>query len=131
MWISPAYAQGLGGFDLGGIGSFLPIILIFVIFWFLLIRPQQKKAKEHREMLGRIRRGDRIVTNGGLIGTVTKVNDGELAVEIAEGVKVAVARPMVADVFTKGQSGGTVTVAGGGDSKPQGLMGMLLGGGKK
>jgi preprotein translocase subunit YajC len=80
----------------------LPLVLIFVVFYFLLIRPQQKKAKQHREVLGNLRRGDRIVTNGGLIGTITRVpNDGELIVEIADGVKVRVMRGMIAESLSK------------------------------
>ncbi|MDC0033022.1 preprotein translocase subunit YajC [Alphaproteobacteria bacterium] len=101
MFISPAYAQGFGG-DMGALGSFLPLILIFVVFYFLLIRPQQKKQKAHREMLSALHRGDRIVTAGGLVGTVTKVlSDTELTVEISEGVKVRVMRGMVSDVIAK------------------------------
>ncbi|WP_417813958.1 preprotein translocase subunit YajC [Thalassospira alkalitolerans] len=103
MLISPAYAQGIGG--AGGadmLTSFLPLILIFVVFYFLLIRPQQKKQKEHKAMLASVRRGDKIVTAGGLIGTVAKViGDDELSVEIAEGVKVKVARGMVSTVLSK------------------------------
>lgn len=87
------------GFD---IMAFMPLIMIFVIFYFLLIRPQQKKMKEHQSMLSAIRRGDRIVTNGGLIGLVNKVtSDSELLVEIADNVKVRVARSMIAEVLTK------------------------------
>ena len=101
MFISPAYAQGVGG-DMGALGSFLPLILIFVVFYFLLIRPQQKKQKAHREMLGALHRGDRIVTAGGLVGTITKVlSDTELTVEISEGVKVRVMRGMISDVIAK------------------------------
>src|SRR3546814_10259460 len=88
MFISPAYAQagGAGAFD---IAAFLPLILIFAVFYFLLIRPQQKKVKQHRELVSNLRRGDRVVTAGGLIGTVSKVvSDTELQVEIAEGVRV-------------------------------------------
>ena len=82
--------------------SLLPLVLIFVVFYFLLIRPQQKKAKVHREMLGNLRRGDRIVTNGGLVGNVTRVpNDTELIVEIADGVKVRVMRGMIAESMAK------------------------------
>ena len=86
MFISPAHAQdgggGFGGF--GGFESLLPLVLIFVVFYFLLIRPQQKKAKVHRELLAALRRGDRIVTSGGLIGKITRVlGDNELVVEIA------------------------------------------------
>ena len=101
MFISPAYAQGAGG-GLGGFESLLPLILIFVVFYFLLIRPQQKKQKAHREMLAALRRGDRIVTAGGLVGQITKVvSDSELVVEIADGIKVRVMRAMVSDVLAK------------------------------
>ena len=101
MFVSPAWAQGAGG-GLDGLGGLLPLVLIFVVFYFLLIRPQQKKAKQHREVLGNLRRGDRIVTNGGLIGTITRVsNDSELIVEIADGVKVRVMRGMIAESLSK------------------------------
>ena len=101
MLVSPAWAQSGGG-GFGGIESLLPLVLIFVVFYFLLIRPQQKKAKVHREMLGNLRRGDRIVTNGGLVGNVTRVpNDTELIVEIADGVKVRVMRGMIAESMAK------------------------------
>jgi preprotein translocase subunit YajC len=100
MLISPAYAQSGGGF--GGMESLLPLVLIFVVFYFLLIRPQQKKAKTHREMLGNLHRGDRIVTNGGLIGKITRIpNDAELIIEIAEGIKVRVLRGMISEVSAK------------------------------
>ena len=103
MLISPAYAQAADG-GLGGLGAFLPLILIFVVFYFLLIRPQQKKARTHREMVANLRRGDRIVTNGGLIGLITRVpNDTELVLEVAEGVKVRVVRSMIADLLAKSQ----------------------------
>lgn len=102
MLISPAYAQAAGGGGMDMFQSLLPIILIFVVFYFLLIRPQQKKVKTHKEMLSNIRRGDRVVTNGGIIGTVTRVNDDtELTLEIAEGVRVRSLRSMVADVLAK------------------------------
>ncbi len=100
MFVSPAYAQGAGGF--GGMESLLPLVLIFVVFYFLLIRPQQKKAKAHREMLGALRRGDRIVTGGGLIGQIIRVvSENELIVEIAKDIKVRVMRSMVSDVIAK------------------------------
>ena len=107
MLISPAYAQaagGGGGFD---IGFLLPMVLIFGVFYMLLIRPQQKKAKQHRELLEALRRGDRIITNGGIIGLITKVVDAnELIVEIAEGVRVRVARSMVSNVIAKTEPSG-------------------------
>ncbi len=103
MLISAAFAQTSGGGFGGGMGAFLPLILIFVVFYFLLIRPQQKKAKSHRDMVSNVRRGDSVVTGGGVIGKVTKVMDERLQVEIADGVKVQVARGTIADVFTKGQ----------------------------
>jgi len=100
MLISPAYAQAGGG--LAGMESLLPLILIFVVFYFLLIRPQQKKQKQHRELLAALHRGDRVVTAGGVIGTITRVNsDTEITVEIADGVRVRVVRAMVSDVIAK------------------------------
>ncbi|MEK9683833.1 MAG: preprotein translocase subunit YajC [Rhodospirillaceae bacterium] len=100
MLISPAYAQSAGGS--GALESLLPLVLIFVVFYFLLIRPQQKKQKQHREMLQALRRGDRVVTAGGIIGQITKVNsETELTIEISEGVRVKVARPMISDILAK------------------------------
>ena len=102
MFVSPAWAQGAGGGGLDGLGGLLPLVLIFVVFYFLLIRPQQKKAKVHRETLSNLRRGDRVVTTGGLVGTITRVpNDTELMVEIADGVKVRVLRGMIAESLSK------------------------------
>ena len=84
------------------IAQFVPLILIFAIMYFLLIRPQQKKVKEHQAMVGAVRRGDQVVTQGGLIGKVTKVKeDNELEVEVAEGVKVRVVQSTLADVRSK------------------------------
>jgi len=105
MFITPAYAQGFGlGGDSGqAIVQFLPIILIFVVFYFLLIRPQQKKAKEHKSMLGALRRGDRVVTGGGIIVTVARVNpnDEEIAVDIADNVRVKVVRSTITSVLAR------------------------------
>lgn len=101
MFISPAYAQAAPGGAMGGLEAFLPLILIFVVFYFLLIRPQQKRMKQHKEMLANIRRGDRIVTNGGIVGQVQKVHDTDMDVEIAQGVKVKVMRDMVSTVLAK------------------------------
>jgi preprotein translocase subunit YajC len=104
MFVSPAYAQAAaaGGGSFGALEQFLPLILIFVVFYFLLIRPQQKRMKQHKEMLGQLRRGDRVVTSGGIIGTVNKmVNDTEVSVEIAEGVRVRVVRSTITEVLSK------------------------------
>ena len=84
------------------LGQFIPLILIFAIMWFLLIRPQQKKMKEHQAMVAALRKGDQIVTQGGMIGKVTRVKEGEeIEVEIAEGVKVRIVRNTVAQVLSK------------------------------
>jgi preprotein translocase subunit YajC len=101
MLISMAYAADTAAGQQSAFTAFLPLILIFVVFYFLLIRPQQKKLKEHKAMLTAIRRGDRVVTNGGIIGSVTKVEERELIVEIAEGVRVHVARDMITTVVSK------------------------------
>ncbi|MBX6424657.1 MAG: preprotein translocase subunit YajC [Variibacter sp.] len=103
MFISPAYAQGTGG---GGdlLMSLVPFILIFVIMYFLILRPQQRRVKQHQEMVKNLRRGDTVITSGGLIGKVTKVVDDEqVEVEIAEGVRVRQMRGMVSDVRAKGE----------------------------
>jgi preprotein translocase subunit YajC len=103
MFISTAYAQTAGApdgaFGLGGMAQLLPIVAIFVIFYFLLIRPQQRKAKEHKALLAGVRRGDRVVTGGGILGVVTKVLDEQyVQVEIAEGVRVRVLKGTIADI---------------------------------
>ena len=88
--------------DVGALGQFLPLILIFAIMYFLLIRPQQKKVKEHQAMVEAVRRGDQVITQGGLIGKVSKVKeDGEIEVEIAEGVKVRVVKATLSQVVSK------------------------------
>ncbi|MCQ4144398.1 MULTISPECIES: preprotein translocase subunit YajC [Vogesella] len=88
-----------GGLDLMG---FLPMIVIFVLFWFLLIRPQQKKMKEHQKMLAEINKGDEVATQGGIVGRVTKAGDQYLAIEIANGVEINVQRGAVAAKLEKG-----------------------------
>lgn len=93
--IGIAYAMGQGGGAGGGAGGFsgfIPLILMFVIFYFLLIRPQQKKTKEHREMISNLKKGDRIITSGGLHGRITGLDESTLTVEIADKVRVKVAR---------------------------------------
>jgi len=134
MFVSPAYAQAADGAGGGGLGSFLPIILIFAVFYFLLIRPQQKKQKEHRNMLGQVRRGDRVIMGGGIMGTVTKViDDNEITVEIADGVKVRVQRALVAQVIAKIDPNQAAPAASNDDSQKKGggLLGGLFGGSKK
>ena len=103
MFVSPAYAQSAGGAG-GGLEAILPLVLIFIVFYFLLIRPQQKKMKQHRETLAAIRRGDRIVTGGGNIGLVSKVDDEEqVTVEISKDIKVKVRRELISAVVSKPQ----------------------------
>jgi preprotein translocase subunit YajC len=100
--ISPAYAQGTGVMDQSALVQFLPLILIFVVFYFLLIRPQQKKQKEHRAMLEAVRRGDRVVTGGGILGTVSKVvSPEEVEVDLAPNVRVRVLRSTISTVLSK------------------------------
>jgi preprotein translocase subunit YajC len=143
MFISQAWAQGAAA---GGGSDFLvqlfPLVLIFVVFYFLLIRPQQSKMKAQKEMLGGVKRGDRVVTGGGIIGLVTKViGDNELQVELAEGVRVRIIKQTITDIVTRGESvrGAKETEE---DDKPmlppreakpqsRSLLGNLFGGGKK
>ncbi len=103
MFATPAFAQAAGGAGAGSaFASFIPLILIFAIMYFLLIRPQQKKMKEHKAMVEALRRGDQVLTQGGIIGKVTKVNeDGTAEVEIADGVKVKILRHTIAQVMNK------------------------------
>jgi preprotein translocase subunit YajC len=110
MLITPAYAQSnplsaLFGGDSGGmVTSLLPLILIVVIMYFLVLRPQQQNVKQHQSMVRALRRGDTVVTNGGLVGKVTKVvDDDQIEVEISDGVRVRQMRSMVSDVRAKGE----------------------------
>ena len=105
MLITPAYAQAAAGGDANSmLMSLLPFALIFVIMYFLILRPQQKKVKDHSELVKNIRRGDTVVTSGGLVGKVTKVvDDDQIEVEIAEDVRVRQMRSMVAEVRAKGE----------------------------
>jgi preprotein translocase subunit YajC len=132
MLISTAYAQaaggGPGGFDLI---SLMPLVLIFVVFYFLLIRPQQKKMKAHRELIGGLKRGDKVLTAGGIVGTVIKVeDDAMLLVEIAKDIRVRVARGTISELLTKPQAAnaGTQAPAGGAPGAAKtGLMSQLFG----
>jgi preprotein translocase subunit YajC len=104
MFITPAYAQAAapGGNDM--LVSLLPFIAIFVIMYFLILRPQQKRVKTHAEMVKNLRRGDTVITNGGVIGKISKViDDHEVEVEIADGVKIRQVKQMVTEVRAKGE----------------------------
>jgi len=110
------------------IGAFLPLILIFGVFYILLIRPQQKKVKAHREMLNNLRRGDKIITSGGIIGTVNKVADNrELQVQVSENVEIKIAPGMVADLYTSTEPDKKQTTKENQNEKKGGLFSGLLG----
>ena len=121
MLIHPAYAQAAAAPGSQGLVSFLlPIVLIFAVFYFLLIRPQQKKAKQHRDMVDAVKRGDRVVTAGGILGKVIKVGEeGRVTVEIADGVRIEVVKGTLADVISKTEpadgGGGRKGKRGGGE----------------
>jgi len=105
MFETPAFAQSAAPAAGGGAGSYLmfaPYLLIFVIFYLLLIRPQQQRMKQHQKMLGAVKPRDTAVTSGGLIGKVTKVDDNEIELEIAQGVRVRVMKTMLSDVRPHG-----------------------------
>jgi preprotein translocase subunit YajC len=106
MFSSPAFAQAAdAGAQAGGASvfiQFVPLILLFVIFWFLIIRPQQKRLKEHREMVASVKKGDDVVTGGGLIGRVTKVTDDEVEVELAPQNRVRVVKTTLSAVTPRG-----------------------------
>ena len=133
MLFSPAYAQAAGGAPAGfDFISLMPLVLIFVVFYFLLIRPQQKKMKTHRDMIGAVKRGDRVLTGGGILGTVIKVEDSDdvLLVEIAKDIRVRVARGTISDVLNKPQPARATAAKaeGGAETAPKsGLMAQLFG----
>ena len=104
MFIDPAYAQGAGGVD--PLTQMIPFLLIMMIFiYFMVIRPQSQRAKEHRDMVEKIRRGDTVITSGGFVAKVTKVTDSsdEVEVELSEGMKVRVLKSTLIDVRSKGE----------------------------
>ena len=105
MFSTSAFAQSLGGGGEGGmLMSLLPFVLIFVIMYFLILRPQQKRVKAHQELVKNVRRGDTVITNGGLVGKVTKVVDDEqIEIEIADNVRIRQVRGMITDVRAKGE----------------------------
>ena len=101
MFISNAYAQA-GGEAAGSFMGLLPLILMFVILWFLMIRPQMKRAKEHKNMVAALAKGDEVVTQGGIAGRITDLGDNFIHLEVADKVNVVVQRPSVATVLPKG-----------------------------
>jgi preprotein translocase subunit YajC len=101
--ISEVYAMGdagAGGAQ-GGLGAFVPLIIMFVIFYFLLIRPQQKKAKQHREMIENLKKGDRVITSGGLYGTISSLDETNVTLEVADQVKIKLVRGNIVSVLNK------------------------------
>jgi preprotein translocase subunit YajC len=146
MFITPAYAQAAGAGGGGPDFSFLiMMVLLFAVFYFLLIRPQQKKMKQHKTMVEALKRGDKVVTQGGIYGTISKVvSDAEVQVEIAEGVRVRVVKGTISEVLSKPEPAKAKPASGGGaanDDKKAGaakdegkagsVMSKLLGVGKK
>jgi len=105
MFSSPAFAQSVGGAPQTSLlETMVPLVLIVVVFWFLILRPQNKKMKEHRSMVQNVSRGDTVVTAGGLIGKVTKVKDeNEVEIEIADGVRVRAMKSTLTDVRSKNE----------------------------
>ncbi|MCK9988786.1 MAG: preprotein translocase subunit YajC [Azoarcus sp.] len=103
MFISNAYAQAAAGGDpTGGLMGMLPLILMFIVLWFLMIRPQMKRAKEHKAMVSALAKGDEVVTQGGIAGRVTQVGDNFLRIEVADNVNILVQSQAVATVLPKG-----------------------------
>ena len=101
MFISNAYAQAAGGAQ-GSMLSFLPIILMFIVLYFLMIRPQMKRQKEHKSMMEALNKGDEVVTAGGVVGRITKVSDAYVTIEISEGTEIVVQKNAVATLLPKG-----------------------------
>ena len=132
MLISTAYAQAAAAPQQGAFDFLVPLVLIGLVMYFLMIRPQQKKAKQHREMLSKLHRGDKILTSGGIIGVISKApqdGEAELEIEIAHDVKIKIVRQAIADIITKPEAGAAAKKE---ESKPQGgLLGRFLGGKKE
>ena len=102
MFISQAWAQAAGGGSSDFLVQLFPLVLIFVVFYFLLIRPQQKKAKEHQALISKISTGDEVVTTGGILGKVTEVGDSFVTIEVADGVRIKVQKFQVGSLMPKG-----------------------------
>jgi preprotein translocase subunit YajC len=113
MWITPAYAQGAVPSGMEPYVQFLPFVAILVIMYFLILRPQQKRVKQHQDMVKNVRRGDSVVTSGGMVGKVTKiVDDDQIEVEVAPNVRVRQMRSMISEVRTKGEPAHDEAAAG-------------------
>lgn len=103
FFLTTAWAQDAGAAGSGGAWmQLLPLVLIFVVFYFLLIRPQTKRAKEHREMVGKLQAGDEVVTNGGMLGRIAEIGDNFMTLEIADGVSIKVQKTQVSQLMPKG-----------------------------
>ncbi len=102
LFISNAYAEGGAPAQGGGIMEFLPLIALLVVFYFLVLRPQQKRAKEHKALMEALQKGDEVITIGGMLGKVTKVGDENVAIEIADNVVIQVQKAAVQNVLPKG-----------------------------
>ncbi len=102
FFISTAWAQAAASPTGGMLGTILPLLLIFVVFYFLLIRPQTKRAKDHREMIGKLATGDEVVTNGGVLGRITEVSDSFVTLQVASGVAIQVQKFQIAQLMPKG-----------------------------
>ncbi len=102
FFITPAWAQAAPSGAGGMLGTILPLLLIFVVFYFLLIRPQTKRAKEHREMVGKLAAGDEVVTTGGLLGRISEVGDNFVTLQVSSGVAIQVQKFQVAQLMPKG-----------------------------
>ena len=100
-FISNAFAQGTGGAE-SSLMSFLPLILMFAVLYFIMIRPQMKRQKDHRNMLATMAKGDEVVTNGGIVGKITRVSDAYVGVEISEGTEITVQKASVTQILPKG-----------------------------
>ena len=106
MFISPAYAQAAGAAPQSGMAGFLglaPLFLVFIVFYFLMIRPQQRRMKAHQAMVAALKRGDTVVLNSGVIGKVARVDDGEASIEIAANTTVKVVKTMISEVRVRGE----------------------------
>jgi preprotein translocase subunit YajC len=102
FFITPAWAQAAPGTTAGTLGTILPLVLIFVVFYFLLIRPQTKRAKEHREMVAKLAPGDEVVTNGGVLGRISEVGEHFVTLQVSAGVAIQVQKIQVAQLMPKG-----------------------------